>query len=196
MPADINTIRAVRNRYDESLQKMRGKSIAGFHLENHPLLWNLVALATHRGANANIADLVLGNLSAPHALRVNTKLFMGMAEYPDEYTPNEFELWMTCGTAPTPNDPQPLAEYLDNRIGTAATYAIVTAFVLRCVGTVGAVDLCYIEDDLDADKGDRKATQAWVRVPATGDVYDLFSRATGRATESTNPNAIVRTLTF
>ena len=197
MSADITAIRAIRNRYDETLQKMRGKSVLGFHIENHPLLWNLTALAAHRAATASgVADIVLGNLSAPHALRINNKVFVGMADYPDEYNPNEFELWMTCQNTPTASDPIPLTDYLDLRIGTPATYAVVTAFVLRCVGTVGAVQLQYVEDDLNADAGERKVAQAWVRVTDTGEVLDLFARATGRSSESGNPNAIVRSLNF
>ena len=197
MPADITTVRAVRTRYDESLQKMRGKSLLGFYVENHPLLWNVAALAMHRNATvAGVGDLVLGTLSAPHALRVNTTQFMGMAQYPDEYNPDEYNLWATCANTPTAGDPQPLTDYLDLRIGTAATYALVAAFVMRCVGTFGAVQLCSIEDDLDADAGARKITHAWVRVVDTDEVLDLFSRATGRASESANPNAIVRTLNF
>ena len=190
MAVDISEIQRIRTTYQNSLKAMAGKNVLGFHVEDHPLLWNLVALAAHRGETVPVADLVLGNLSASHTFRVRNTVFVGMQEYPESFGSEEMIRWNVCQTPANLSDPAELSDYLDQRIGTPVTYTLVTALILRSLGHAGALSLEYT--DADGVIGD-----AWVRITGTGEVIDLAARATGRVSGSRGVNAnIVKVMSF
>ena len=165
------TVRETRTRFDELLARFIGKSVLDFNVDSCPLLWAITYKAIELETIEQVEDLVLGSL-------VGFDTFCGndpcMASYPNGYTIEEILRWELANGE---DKPYLLSEFLNLRIGTPTTYALVAAIALRSTRE-SSITICYTSPTNLV-----KPNHTWLRLDDR--TIDLASRSKGKRLPST-----------
>jgi len=161
------TVREVRTRFDELLIRFQDKTVLDFTVDYCPLLWAIVYKASTLVAVEQVEDLVLGSLCGAHTYCGDDPC---MPTYPDDFNVEEQLRWDVVNSE---DKPFLLSEFLTQRIGTCATYTLVTAIALRSTRECGSLTICITNRTNLI-----KPNHIWLRM-ADGYIVDLLCRSQG-----------------
>lgn len=170
-------LQELEKRYETYLRTLKYTGILGYKIEDCRALWYLVQRANEAPSINRICDLALGNLSA-------VETFQDDRAYPEQYHIEE-----QLRREVTRQTPLSLKAHLDLRVGTAGSYTVALALLLRIPHRTAKLTLCQAAADHPDYPG-----HYWIEL-ADGKAIDLFTRSQGRALIE-NPRASIRTEFF